>query len=245
MQPHQAYCGWGDDTGDWLIVIGYWLFEMNLTGKSALVTGASRGIGRAVALDLAARGASVLVNYNSSEAAAQDVVKAIEAAGGAAIACKADVSKTDEAANLIKAAIDAFGKLDILVNNAGTTRDMLLMQMKEEDWDHVIAADLKSVFNCTKAATKPMMRARFGRIVVGRFGRSSSSVRSGLGSNFGLSVTPRLACNLGFNSFSKGSFRFGRSEILRGASSLENVNSVEGFSEKSRFGGRESSRFTL
>ena len=138
---------------------------MNLTGKSALVTGASRGIGRAVALDLAARGASVLVNYNSSEAAAQDVVKAIEAAGGAAIACKADVSKTDEAANLIKAAIDAFGKLDILVNNAGTTRDMLLMQMKEEDWDHVIGADLKSVFNCTKAATKPMMRARFGRIV--------------------------------------------------------------------------------
>ena len=138
---------------------------MNLTGNSAVVTGASRGIGRAIALDLAARGASVVVNYNSSEAAALEVVKAIEAAGSKAIAFKADVSKSDEAANLIKAATDTFGKLDILVNNAGTTRDMLLMQMKEDDWDYVMNADLKSVFNCTKAATRPMMRARFGRIV--------------------------------------------------------------------------------
>jgi 3-oxoacyl-[acyl-carrier protein] reductase len=153
---------------------------MNLTGKSAIVTGASRGIGRAIALDLAARGASVVVNYNSSETAAQDVVKAIEAAGGTAMAFKADVSKTEESAALIKAATDAYGKLDILVNNAGTTRDMLLMQMKEDDWDHVIAADLKSVFNCTKAATRPMMRARFGRVinitsVVGLAGQAGQS----------------------------------------------------------------------
>jgi len=138
---------------------------MNLSGKSAIVTGASRGIGRAIALDLAARGASVVVNYNSSEAAAQEVVKAIEAAGGTATAFKADVSKTEDAAALIKAATDAYGKLDILVNNAGITRDMLLMQMKEDDWDQVISADLKSVFNCTKAATRPMMRARFGRVI--------------------------------------------------------------------------------
>lgn len=138
---------------------------MDLTGKSAVVTGASRGIGRAIALDLAARGARVVVNYNSSEAAAQEVVKTIEAAGGKAVAFRADVSKTDEAAALIKTAADTFGKLDILVNNAGTTRDMLLMQMKEDDWDHVIAADLKSVYNCTKAATRPMMRARFGRVI--------------------------------------------------------------------------------
>jgi 3-oxoacyl-[acyl-carrier protein] reductase len=138
---------------------------MNLTGKSAIVTGASRGIGRAIALDLAARGARVVVNYNSSEAAAHEVVKAIEAVGGAATAFKADVSKHDDAAQLIKTAIDVYGKLDILVNNAGTTRDMLLMQMKEDDWDHVIAADLKSVYNCTKAATRPMMRARFGRVI--------------------------------------------------------------------------------
>jgi 3-oxoacyl-[acyl-carrier protein] reductase len=138
---------------------------MNLTGKSAIVTGASRGIGRAIAIDLAARGASVVVNYINNETAAQEAVKTIEAAGGKALAFKADVSKGDDAGALIKAALDAFGKLDILVNNAGTTRDMLLMQMKEEDWDHVINADLKSVYHCTKAATKPMMRARYGRVI--------------------------------------------------------------------------------
>lgn len=138
---------------------------MNLNGKTALVTGASRGIGRAIAIDLAARGAAVVVNYNASEAAAQDVVQVITAAGGKAVAVKADVSKFDEADKLIKATIEALGKLDILVNNAGTTRDMLLMQMKEDDWDHVIQADLKSVFNCCKAASRPMIRQRSGRII--------------------------------------------------------------------------------
>jgi 3-oxoacyl-[acyl-carrier protein] reductase len=136
-----------------------------LTGKSAIVTGASRGIGRAIAIDLAKRGASVVVNYMSSEAAANDVVAAITGAGGKAIAVKADVSKAEEAAALIKAGIDAFGKIDILVNNAGTTRDTLLMTMSEADWDLVISADLKSVFNCSKAAVKPMIRARAGRII--------------------------------------------------------------------------------
>jgi 3-oxoacyl-[acyl-carrier protein] reductase len=136
-----------------------------LTGKSAIVTGASRGIGRAIALDLAKRGASVVVNYMSSEAAANDVVAAITGAGGKAVAVKADVSKAEEAAALIKAGIDAFGKIDILVNNAGTTRDTLLMTMSEADWDLVISADLKSVFNCSKAAVKPMIRARAGRII--------------------------------------------------------------------------------
>jgi 3-oxoacyl-[acyl-carrier protein] reductase len=138
---------------------------MTLTSKTAIVTGASRGIGRAIAIDLAKRGASVVVNYMSSEAAANDVVATITAAGGKAIAVKADVSKADEAAALIKAGIDAFGKLDILVNNAGTTRDTLLMTMSEADWDLVISADLKSVFNCSKAAVKPMIRARTGRII--------------------------------------------------------------------------------
>jgi 3-oxoacyl-[acyl-carrier protein] reductase len=136
-----------------------------LQGKSTIVTGASRGIGRAIALELAKRGASVVVNYNSSEAAANDVVKAIIDAGGTAIAHKADVSRMDEAIALVKACTDAFGKLDILVNNAGTTRDTLLMMMSETDWDTVINADLKSVFNCSKAAVKPMIRARGGRII--------------------------------------------------------------------------------
>lgn len=107
----------------------------------------------------------MVVNYNASEAAARDVVKAITDAGGAAIAFKADVSRLDEATALVKAALDAFGKLDILVNNAGTTRDTLLMTMSEEDWDAVISADLKSVFNCCKAAIRPMIRARSGRII--------------------------------------------------------------------------------
>lgn len=136
-----------------------------LQNKSAIVTGASRGIGRAIALDLAKRGASVVVNYMSSEAAAQEVVGIITQAGGKAIAVQADVSKLDEANALIKAGIDTFGKVDILVNNAGTTRDTLLMTMSEADWDHVINADLKSVFNCSKAAVRPMIRARAGRII--------------------------------------------------------------------------------
>ena len=138
---------------------------MQLTGKSAIVTGASRGIGRAIAIDLAARGASIVVNYNSSAPAAQEVVDAIAAAGGKAIAVRGDVSKMEDAVALIKAAIDTYGKLDILVNNAGTTRDTLLMTMKEDDWNIVIDTDLKSVFNCSKAAIRPMIRQRGGRII--------------------------------------------------------------------------------
>lgn len=138
---------------------------MNLSGKSAIVTGASRGIGRAIAIDLAARGVCVVVNYNSSESAAQEVLSAISAAGGKAVAVRGDVSKPEDANALIKAAIDAFGKVDILVNNAGTTRDTLLMTMKEEDWDVVIDTDLKSVYNCSKAVVRSMIRQRSGRII--------------------------------------------------------------------------------
>ena len=138
---------------------------MNLTNKIALVTGASRGIGRAIALDLAARGATVVVNYNASPAAADEVVTTITAAGGKASAVQADVSKFEAAQALVKYAVDTYGRLDILVNNAGTTRDTLLMTMKEDDWDHIMATDLKSVFNCCKAASRGMIRQRAGRIV--------------------------------------------------------------------------------
>jgi 3-oxoacyl-[acyl-carrier protein] reductase len=138
---------------------------MNLNDKVAVVTGASRGIGRAIALELAGRGARVVVNYRSSAEAAAEVVNAIVAEGGEAVAVQADVGDFDEASCLVKTAIDTFGRIDILVNNAGTTRDQLLLLMKEEDWDLVLRTNLKGVFNCCKAAARPMVRQRFGRIV--------------------------------------------------------------------------------
>lgn len=136
-----------------------------LTGKVALVTGASRGIGRAIALHLAEHGADVVVNYAGSEAAAGEVVTQIEAMGRKAIKLRADVSSFQEADDLVKQTLEIFGKIDVLVNNAGITRDNLIMRMKEEEFDQVIATNLKGVFNCVKAVTRPMMKQRFGRII--------------------------------------------------------------------------------
>lgn len=138
---------------------------MDLSGKVAVVTGASGGIGRAIALELARRGASVVVNYNSSAEAACEVVDAVESEGGRAIAVQADVGDIDQAAALMDTAVDTFGRIDILVNNAGTTRDQLLMLMREEDWDIVLRTNLKGVFNCCKAVARKMVRQRSGRIV--------------------------------------------------------------------------------
>ncbi len=138
---------------------------MDFTDKVAVVTGGSRGIGRAIALRLAAGGARVVVNYRGNEAAANEVVAQIKAQGGEAIAVQADVSRVEEAEALIEAARKAFGRVDILVNNAGTTRDTLIMRMSEEDWDVVLDTNLKGAFNCIKAAARPMMRQRYGRIV--------------------------------------------------------------------------------
>jgi 3-oxoacyl-[acyl-carrier protein] reductase len=138
---------------------------LSLENRVAIVTGSSRGIGRAVALELAARGASVVVNYNSSPGKAEEVVKAIQAGGGKAAAFQADVSTFEAAQNLVKFAVETFGDLHILVNNAGITRDMVIMMMPEADWDAVIDTNLKSTFNCSKAAVKHMMRKRYGRII--------------------------------------------------------------------------------
>ena len=138
---------------------------LSLNERVAIVTGASRGIGRAVALELAQRGAAVVVNYNKSPEGAEQVVGEITAAGGKAAAFQADVSDTQAAQALVKFAVDTFGDLHILVNNAGITRDMLIMMMSEQDWDSVITTNLKSTFNCSKAAVKHMMRKRYGRII--------------------------------------------------------------------------------
>jgi len=137
----------------------------SLESKVAIVTGASRGIGRAIALDLARRGASVVVNYNRSADAAADVVAAIEADGGQATAIQADVSDFSQARALVQGAAKIYGRLDVLVNNAGVTRDQIILMMKEDDWDTVIRVDLKSVFNTCKAAARLMIRQRYGRIV--------------------------------------------------------------------------------
>ena len=138
---------------------------MLLDGKCALVTGASRGIGRAVALKLASEGAKVALNFAGNEAAANEVRQEIEAMGGQAILVKADVADEAAVQDMVQKTADAFGRIDILVNNAGITRDGLLARMKEEDWDAVLSTNLKGVFLTTKAVAKLMMKQRAGRIV--------------------------------------------------------------------------------
>ena len=144
-----------------------------LQGQVAIVTGASRGIGRAIALELASYGANVVVNYASSSAAADSLVTEITAAGGQAfaggvgeaIALQADVSKGDQVDSLFNTVIEKFKRIDILVNNAGITRDTLLLRMKPEDWQAVIDLNLTGVFLCTRAASKVMLKQRSGRII--------------------------------------------------------------------------------
>ncbi len=137
-----------------------------LTDKIAIVTGASRGIGRAIAEDLAAEGATVIINYHSNAEAAAEVVNGIVEKGGTAVAMQADVSNFDAAQQLIKNVKTTYGHIDILVNNAGTTRDGLLLMMKEDAWDTVLDTNLKSVFNCCKAVARPMVRRKKGGRII-------------------------------------------------------------------------------
>lgn len=139
--------------------------KLDLTGRVALVTGGGRGIGRAIAQGLAAAGAAVTINYKGNAAAAEETLAAISAAGGKASAVQADVSASADAERLVKATIEAHGRIDILVNNAGITRDTLLMRMKDEEFDQVLATNLRGAFLCTRAVLRPLTKQRSGRII--------------------------------------------------------------------------------
>jgi 3-oxoacyl-[acyl-carrier protein] reductase len=139
--------------------------QITLTDRVAIVTGGSRGIGRAISTALAAAGATVVVNYRSNAAAADETIAAITASGGKAIAIQADVANGDDVKRLFSEVNSAYGRLDILVNNAGITRDTLMMRMKDDDWDAVLDTNLKSQFLTTRAAISTMVRARYGRII--------------------------------------------------------------------------------
>ncbi len=174
---------------------------MLLGGKTALVTGASRGIGRAIAIRLAGEGAKVAINYAGNEKAAQEVKSVIEANGGEAILVQADVASPEAVDEMVAKVTEAFGTIDILVNNAGITRDGLLARMKPEDFDAVIDTNLKGVFYCTKAVAKLMMKKRSGRIVnmasvvglMGNAGQANYSAAKAGVIGFSKSVAKELA----------------------------------------------------
>ena len=138
---------------------------MSLQGKCALVTGGSRGIGRAVCLELARQGARVAVNYAGNAAAAEETVKACQDLGAEAFAIQADVADAAACDAMVKEVLSRFGRVDILVNNAGVTRDGLMLTMKESDWDTVLDTNLKGAFQCMKAVYRPMMKQKYGRVV--------------------------------------------------------------------------------
>ncbi|MEH2461471.1 3-oxoacyl-[acyl-carrier-protein] reductase [Nostoc sp.] len=172
-----------------------------LQDKVAIVTGGSRGIGRAIAIELATQGAIAVVNYASSSAAAEAVVAEIIAAGGQAIAIQADVSKIDQVDALVNAIIEKFSRVDILVNNAGITRDTLLLRLKPEDWQAVIDLNLTGVYLCTRAVSKIMLKQRSGRIInitsvagqIGNPGQSNYSAAKAGVIGFTKSVAKELA----------------------------------------------------
>lgn len=186
---------------------------MNFNGKVALITGSSRGIGKSIAKDLASKGAFVIINYASNEQAAQSVKDEIESKGGKCEIRGFDVSSYSQVNDEIDSIVKDHGELNFLVNNAGITRDTLLMRMKEEDWDAVINVNLKGVFNCTKAASKYMVKQKSGRIVnissvvgeMGNPGQSNySAAKAGI-IGFTKSVSRELASrNITVNSIAPG-----------------------------------------
>ena len=153
---------------------------IDLKSRVALITGGSRGIGKSIAIKLASLGADIAINYTSREESALEVKKEIEDMGVRCFIIKCDVSNFEDSQNMVNEVINEYSKIDILVNNAGITKDGLLMKMKEEDFDKVISVNLKGVFNCTKAVTRPMMKQKYGKIinmasVVGVMGNAGQS----------------------------------------------------------------------
>ncbi len=174
---------------------------MSLLGKNVLVTGASRGIGRAIAIELAKNGSNIAISYANNEAKAKEVVDEIKGYGVKAIAIKADVSKEEDILNLLKLVEEDIGTIDILVNNAGINRDNLLMRMSTEDWDKVIDTNLKGVYLCTKAVIRDMIRKKAGKIiniasiagVAGNFGQTNYSASKAGVIGFTKSLAKELA----------------------------------------------------
>lgn len=195
---------------------------MRLSGRTAVVTGSTRGIGRAIAERLAREGAFVVVSGRSLEQA-QEVAAGIVAAGGQAMGVAADVASPQSAEALIQAAIDATGRLDILVNNAGITRDNLFVRMKQDEWDAVLDVNLHGVYNCTRAAVRPMMKQRFGRIInvssivglMGNVGQTNYAASKAAVIGFSKSLARELASrNITVNVVAPGYIRSDMTDVL-------------------------------
>jgi acetoacetyl-CoA reductase/3-oxoacyl-[acyl-carrier protein] reductase len=184
-----------------------------LSGKTALVTGASRGIGRAIAIELARQGARVALNYQSNDAKAKEVADEIAKLGGSAMLVKANIAQAGEARSMVKKVIEEFGRLDILVNNAGITRDSSLRKMTDESWHEVIQTNLGGCFYCTSAAIPQMLEQKYGRIVnissmngqIAAFGQANYSASKGGIIAFTKTAALELAkSNITVNSVSPG-----------------------------------------
>lgn len=208
---------------------------MLLDNKVALVTGASRGIGRAVAIALAREGAKVVVNYAGNTAAAQETLNEIKALGGEAIAIQADVAQADAVDILVKQTMEAFGRIDILVNNAGITRDNLLLRMKEEDWDAVMNTNLKGIFHCTKQVSRVMIKQKSGKIinmtsvvgVMGNAGQSNYAAAKAGVIGFTKSMAKELAArNITVNAVAPGFILTDMTAVLPEAVKSEMANSI-------------------
>ena len=208
---------------------------MQLKGKTAIVTGGSRGIGKSIAIELASRGANIAINCTKSIESAETVIKEIQKMGVSGMAVKADVSKREEVENLVNEVLKAFGSIDILVNNAGITKDNLIIRMSEKDFDDVISINLKGAFICTKAVLKAMIRQKSGKIInissvvgiIGNKGQSNyAAAKAGL-IGFTKSAAKELArCNICVNAVAPGYIETDMSAILPEQVKAAYLNSI-------------------